>query len=87
MVLALAGVGTVLYVVTLTLELVLEGLLGNLWGRTRMQRDIDQLERHSIVCGCGRVGRPAAAQISRTGADGVVDIERQVDDLHRRAHA
>jgi voltage-gated potassium channel len=76
MVLALAGVGTVLYTLTLTLELVLEGQLGNLWGRRRMQRDIDQLEGHAIVCGYGRVGRAAAEQISRTGVDVVVvDID------------
>ena len=78
MVLALVGVGTVLYTLTLTLELVLEGQLGNLWGRRRMQRDIDQYEGHAIVCGYGRVGRAAAEQISRTGQQVVVvDIDEE----------
>lgn len=78
MVLALVGVGTVLYTLTLTLELVLEGQLGNLWGRRRMQRDIDQLVGHAIVCGYGRVGRAAAEQISRTGQHVVVvDIDEE----------
>ncbi len=72
MVLALAGVGTVLYTLTLTLELVLEGQLGNLWGRRRMQRDIDALEGHAIVCGWGRVGRAAAEQIAKNGQQVVV---------------
>jgi voltage-gated potassium channel len=72
MVLALVGVGTVLYTLTLTLELVLEGQLGNLWGRRRMQRDIEALEGHAIVCGWGRVGRAAAEQITSTGQDVVV---------------
>ena len=72
MALALAGFGTVLYTLTLTLELVLEGPLGNLWGRRRMQRDIDALEDHAIVCGWGRVGRAAAEQIAKTGQTVVV---------------
>ena len=68
MVLALAGVGTVLYTLTLTLELVLEGQLGNLWGRRRMQRDIDGLEGHAIVCGWGRDGRAAAEQLAHAAS-------------------
>ncbi len=66
------GVGTVLYTATLTLELVLEGHVGNAWGRRRMQRDIDRLEGHAIVCGWGRVGRAAAEQLTREGQDVVV---------------
>jgi voltage-gated potassium channel len=43
-----------------------------------MQRDIDQLEGHAIVCGFGRVGRAAAEQISRTGQQVVVvDIDEE----------
>jgi voltage-gated potassium channel len=85
MVLALVGVGTVLYTLTLTLELVLEGQLGNLWGRRRMQRDIDGLEGHAIVCGWGRVGRAAAEQIARSGKTVVVvdaSEDRLVDCPH-----
>jgi len=74
---ALIGVGTVLYALTLTLELVMEGQLGNLWGRRRMQRDIDQLEGHAIVCGYGRVGRAAAEQLAATGRSVVVIDESE----------
>jgi voltage-gated potassium channel len=78
MVLALVGVGTVLYTLTLTLELVLEGQLGNLWGRRRMQRDIDGLEGHAVVCGYGRVGRAAAEQLTGTGLTVVVvDLDEE----------
>jgi len=80
MVLALVGVGTVLYTLTLTLELVMEGQLGNLWGRRRMQRDIDGFEGHALVCGWGRVGRAAAEQIARTGQK-VVVIDKDEDRL------
>jgi voltage-gated potassium channel len=80
MVLALVGVGTVLYTLTLTLELVLEGQLGNLWGRRRMQSDIDKLEGHAVICGWGRVGRAAAEQLARAG-DSVVVIDRDEERL------
>ncbi len=80
MALALVGVGTVLYCLTLTLELVMEGQLGNLWGRRRMQRDIDGLENHAIVCGWGRVGRAAAEQLVHNGDD-VVVIDKDEERL------
>jgi voltage-gated potassium channel len=79
-VLALVGVGTVLYTLTLTLELVLEGQLGNLWGRRRMQRDIDGLEGHAVVCGWGRVGRAAADQLAHAGRT-VVVVDRDEERL------
>jgi voltage-gated potassium channel len=71
-VLALVGVGTVLYALTLTLELVLEGQIGNYWGRRRMQKDISGLSGHAVVCGYGRVGRAAAEQLAASGRDVVV---------------
>jgi len=71
-VLALVGVGTVLYALTLTLELVLEGQLGNYWGRRRMQKDISRLTGHAVVCGYGRVGRATAEQLAASGMDVVV---------------
>ncbi len=80
MVLALIGVGTVLYTLTLTLEIVMEGQLGDLWGRRRMKRDIDGLEGHAIVCGWGRVGRATADQLTRTGQS-VVIIDQSEERL------
>jgi voltage-gated potassium channel len=78
MVLIIVGVGTVLYTATLTLELVLEGHVTNAWGRRRMQHDIDRLSGHAIVCGFGRVGRAAAAQISKSGQRVVVvDVDEE----------
>jgi voltage-gated potassium channel len=80
MLVIVVGVGTVLYTATLTLELVLEGHVGNAWGRRRMQRDIDRLENHAIVCGWGRVGKAAAEQLARDGQP-VVVIDRSEDRL------
>jgi voltage-gated potassium channel len=85
MVLALVGVGTVLYTLTLTLELLLEGQLSHVWGRRRMQRDIDAMEGHAVVCGWGRVGRAAAEQIARLGQP-VVVIDKSDERLASCPH-
>ncbi len=81
MLLALVGVGVALYTLTLLLESVLEGQVGNAWGRRRMQRQIDGLTAHAIVCGYGRVGRASAHELSRQGQEVLVidtDPERLV---------
>jgi voltage-gated potassium channel len=63
-VLILAGVGTALYTLTVGLELIVEGHLGAVMERRRMDKRIDGLRNHVILCGWGRVGRaiPAASQ-------------------------
>lgn len=79
MVLALVGVGTALYTLSLMLESLLEGQVGNAWGRKRMQRTIQGLEGHVVVCGYGRVGRASAHELHRQGHPVVVidsDLER-----------
>ena len=57
MVLILTGVGVALYTASVLLESVVEGRLSERFGRRRMQRTIDGLEGHVILCGWGRVGR------------------------------
>jgi voltage-gated potassium channel len=82
MMLALVGVGVALYTLTLLLESVLEGQVGNAWGRRRMQRQIAGLDGHAIICGYGRVGRATAHELTRQGQRVVVidsDPERFVD--------
>lgn len=81
-VLMLGGVGTVLYTLTLLVAAVVDGHVGSLMGGRRMQREIDGRNDHVIVCGFGRVGRAAAAQMSHAGRQVVVvdlDEERLED--------
>ena len=65
----LVGVGVVLYTLSALLGLLIEGWAGNEWGRRRMEKQIQQLHGHTIVCGWGRVGRAAAHQLHKSGAD------------------
>ena len=54
--LILFGVGSAFYVFTSVFQVVLEGKLRDVLGRRGMQRRIENLSGHIIVCGAGRVG-------------------------------
>jgi voltage-gated potassium channel len=78
----LAGVGVVLYTLTLLLGSVIEGWIGREWERRRMQKQLQALSSHAIVCGWGRVGRAAAHQLHKSGQPVMViddDEERLAD--------
>lgn len=79
-VLALGGIGTVLYTLGVLLESIVEGRLTDDTRRRRMERHIASMDGHIIVCGWGRVGRTMAAHAMGAGAD-VVVVERDPDRL------
>ena len=73
--LMLFGVGTALYTFGVLLDTLVEGRVAQLFGRRRVQRHIDQLSDHVIVCGWGRVGRTIAQYVHGSG-HAVVVVER-----------
>jgi voltage-gated potassium channel len=76
--LIIAGVGTALYAFSVVLESLVEGHLRQHFERRRMQRGIDRMNGHTIVCGWGRVGRAVAGYLAGQGAAVVVvDIDPQ----------
>jgi voltage-gated potassium channel len=70
--LILAGVGTALYTLTVLLEALVEGHVGEAMERRRMDKQINALSGHVIVCGWGRVGRAAAKELEGAGKSVVV---------------
>ena len=54
--LIIGGVGSSLFVLTQIFQAIVQGELKNILGRRGMQRKIDNLKGHVIVCGAGRVG-------------------------------
>ena len=76
--LILTGVGTALYTATVLLESVVEGRLSDRIGRRRMQRTIDDLSGHVVLCGWGRVGRTVSQHLTGVGQE-VVVVERDID--------
>jgi voltage-gated potassium channel len=87
-VLILVGVATALYTFTLILEAVVEGQIQEVLGRKRMERQINRMADHVIVCGFGRVGRNLTRYMSGAGQD-VVVVENDPDraaDAEGSAH-
>ncbi len=78
--LIILGAGTVLYNLGLLVEAFTEGHLRDHLERRAMDRDIDRMRGHVIICGYGRVGRAAAERLLATGAD-VVVVDREQELL------
>jgi voltage-gated potassium channel len=82
MVVIFTGVGTALYTLTLTVQVVVEGQLRDLVGRRRMDKRIADMRDHVVVCGWGRVGKAVADDLARSGKVVVIvdsDAERLRD--------
>lgn len=89
MALIIVGVGAVLYALGSLIETLIEGRLLETIGRMRMERTIETLQDHVIVCGWGRVGRAIAAEVVAAGKPIVVideEAERLEDCPHPTVH-
>jgi voltage-gated potassium channel len=62
--LILMGMGVTLYFVSVGTAFLLEGQLGNVFRRRKMQRELASLSGHLIVCGSGRTALYAAEELS-----------------------
>jgi voltage-gated potassium channel len=80
-VILLTGVGTFFYAFTLFLTLLSEGKWTERRERKRLERMLDELTDHFIICGYGRMGEIIAREFSRHGVPFVV-IERNPDRMH-----
>lgn len=72
MVLLVLGLGGVLYTAVVGLELAVDRLLGGERQQKRMQKTIDALQGHTIVCGYGQVGATTWKRLHAEGVDVVV---------------
>ena len=66
------GVTTMFIAIGAMTQTIIEQELGNAIGKRRNRRMIDKLKDHYIVCGFGRVGRGAAAELHHAGVPLVV---------------
>ena len=60
-----AGVSLVFLSIGALTQALLEFELRSFFGRRRMERGIDRLTDHYVICGAGRVGRSAARELAR----------------------
>ncbi len=78
--LVMFGAGSVLYTIGVLLETLVEGRLGSEFGRRRMERDIQHMSDHIVVCGWGQVGQAISDTLAKEGCD-VVVIDRRHDQV------
>jgi voltage-gated potassium channel len=80
--LIVSGVVLVFLILGALGQALLEFEFNNLFGRRRMQREIDRLEGHYIICGAGRVGRAVARQLESNPAPFIV-LENNAEKADR----
>lgn len=69
---AIAGIGTMTYMLSTLTAFILEGDINQVWRRNKMQSKIEKLRDHYIVCGVGRVGSNVAHELAMTGRHCVI---------------
>src|SRR5215468_9406599 len=70
------GVTTIFIAIGAMTQTIIELEFGDAIGKRRNKRMIDNLKNHFIICGFGRVGRGAAAELQHAGVPFVVvDID------------
>ncbi len=80
------GVSVMFFAIGAMTQSLIELELGEFFGRRRVRRMIEKLENHYIVCGFGRVGRSATAELMRAGVK-VVVVDRSADKYERAIRA
>lgn len=80
--LIILGVGTASYAITRTIELAVSQDILTLFRQRGRQRRLEQLEKHTIICGFGRVGSSVARALQEEGAPCVV-IDTDPDVIER----
>ena len=78
MILIFFGLGTTTYVAASVVRFMVEGRIRAIMGRRRLDRRIDRLRNHYIVCGYGRIGRILCQTLQQKPVDLVV-IEKSPD--------
>jgi len=75
MVLIFFGLGTTTYVAASVVQFMVEGRIRAIMGRRRLDRRIDRLNQHYIICGYGRIGRILCQTLRQKPVD-LVAIEK-----------
>ena len=79
--LVFAGVGFCIYVAGSVVQFMVEGQIRTILGRRRLDKKINRLKNHYIICGYGRIGSVLCKNITRKPIDLVV-VEKNQDISH-----
>jgi voltage-gated potassium channel len=76
----IGGAGTVLFALTKLVEIVYEGGLQTFLRRRHMEKRLDKIKDHYIICGHGRIGRTVKESLKTEGVPFVV-IENNPSEI------
>jgi voltage-gated potassium channel len=82
MILITFGMGIILYGISTLTAITIEGELSGLLRKKRMEKKIQKLKDHYIVCGGGQTGRPVLAEMI-VNEEPVVLIEQSEESIER----
>lgn len=80
------GVTTIFIAIGAMTQTIIELEFGDVIGKRRNKRMIDKLKDHFIICGFGRVGRGAAAELHHAGVPFVV-VDNEPERVERAMHS
>ena len=66
------GVGFFMYIIGLVVQFMVEGRIMTILGRKRLDKEIEHLKDHYIVCGYGRIGKVLCKHLKRKPIDLIV---------------
>ncbi len=72
MILLFTGAGLFVYVVGIIMNFIIEGEMQSILGRKKLDKRINRMKDHFIVCGYGRIGRILCKQLKTKSSDIVV---------------
>ncbi len=82
--LIVVGVTLAIYLSGLAVQGLLEGELGRILGRIRMERQVQSMKDHYVVCGAGRIGLLVCQELAAAGVPFVV-VDRDEGALQKAA--
>ena len=82
MILITFGMGIILYGISTLTAVIVEGELSGILRKKRMEKKIQKLKDHYIICGGGQTGRPVLAELI-DNREPVVLIEQDPDTIER----
>ncbi|MBC8549997.1 MAG: potassium channel protein [Candidatus Brocadiales bacterium] len=74
------SLGAVAYAVNYGVKAIFEGELQDVFGRRKLKKTLESLEKHYIVCGYGRMGKVICTELKRKGIPFVI-VEKESQEL------
>jgi voltage-gated potassium channel len=80
--LIVVGVSVLGYIVGSLAQIMFEGQIQRIIGRKKVEKKIDRLNQHYIICGFGRIGSLICREFKANGLEFVI-VEKNIEDAER----